>query len=140
MVKIKLELKKGNKIVFKLDLDDKLKSNILFKRALIESRINSGKVKYKYDVPLRFFFPIYKNINKENIILDKKSILSYYEFSDEYDERYYTEATITPKYMKKWREESCPEIYKISIDSVTKEVEKEVVFKKPKISLKGFEL
>ena len=108
MIKIKLEKNKSGKIIFKLKIDDSYKVNVLFKRALMESKIIKGKSTYDYEVPLRFFIPICNNIDKENLKLDKKSILSYLEFSDYYDENYYTEIEATAKYMKKWREEDCP--------------------------------
>ena len=140
MIKAKLEKDKSGKIVFKLKIDNDYKENILFKRALMESKIIKGKSRYEYEVPLRFFIPICKNIDKENLMLDKKSILSYLEFSDYYDQNYYTNIDATAKYMKKWREEGCPDIYKITIDKDSYEIKKEVVFKKPKIIIKDFNL
>ena len=140
MIKIKLEKNKSEKIIFKLKIDDSYKGNVLFKRALMESKILKGKSKYNYEVPLRFFIPICNNINRENLILDKKSILSYLEFSDCYDQDYYTEIDATAKYMKKWREEGCPDIYRITIDQDNYDIKKEVAFKKHKIEIKEFTL
>ena len=140
MIKVKLEKNKSGKIIFKLKIDDKYKENVLFKRALMESKILKGKSKYDYEVPLRFFIPICNNIDKKNLILDKKSILSYLEFSDCYDQNYYTEIDATAKYMKKWREESCPDIYRITIDQDNYDIKKEVAFKRPKIGIKDFKL
>jgi len=140
MIKIKLEKNKNKKIIFKLKIDDSHKGDVLFKRALMESKILKGKSKYNYEVPLRFFIPICNNINRENLILDKKSILSYLEFSDCYDQDYYTEIDATAKYMKKWREEGCPDIYRITIDQDNYDIKKEVAFKKHKIEIKEFTL
>lgn len=140
MIKIKLEKNKKGKINFKLKISDEDKNNIIFKRALMESKIIKGNSRYNYEVPLRFFIPICKNINKGELKIDKNSVLSYLEFSDYYDENYYTEIEATPKYMKKWREEGCPNIYKITIDENTYEINKEVAFKKPKILLDKFNL
>ena len=140
MIKVKLEKNKSGKIIFKLKIKDTDKGNILFKRVLMESKIIKGKSTYDYEVPLRFFIPICNNIDKENLKLDKKSILSYLEFSDCYDENYYTDVDATAKYMKKWREEGCPDIYRITIDQDNYEIKKEVVFKKHKIKIKGFNL
>jgi hypothetical protein len=140
MTRAKLEKNKSGKIVFKLKIDDNDKTNILFKRALMESKIIKGKSRYEYEVPLRFFVPICKNVIKENFALDKRSILSYLEFSDYYDENYYTNVEATPQYMKKWREEGCPDIYRITIDKDNYEVKKEVVFKKHKIIVKDLNL
>jgi hypothetical protein len=140
MVKVKLEKNKSGKIIFKLKIDNSYKENILFKRALMESKIIKGRSRYEYEVPLRFFIPICKNVDKQNLILDKKSILSYLEFSDYYDQNYYTDIEATAKYMKKWREEGCPDIYKITIDKDSYEIKKEVAFKKHKIIIKKFDL
>jgi len=140
MIKVKLEKNKSGKIVFKLKIDDRYEGNVLFKRALMESKVLKGKSKYDYEVPLRFFIPICNNINKENLILDKKSILSYLEFSDCYDQNYYTDIDATAKYMKKWREEECPDIYRITIDQDNYNIKKEVAFKRPKIGIRDFNL
>lgn len=140
MIKIKLEKNKYGKIIFKLKIKKELENNILFRRIIIESKIIKGNTRYDYEVPLRFFMPICKNTNKEEIVLDKKSILSYLEFSDFYDENYYTETDATARYMKKWREEGCPNIYRITINENTLDITKEIVFKKPEISLKELEL
>ena len=140
MIKIKLEKNKSGKIIFKLKIDDSYKVNVLFKRALMESKIIKGKSTYDYEVPLRFFIPICNNIDKENLKLDKKSILSYLEFSDCYDENYYTEIEASAKYMKKWREEGCPDIYKITIDQDSYNVKKEVAFRRPIIGSMNLKL
>ena len=140
MIKIKLEKNKSGKIIFKLKIDDKDKDNVLFKRALVESKSLKEKAKYDYEVPLRFFIPICNNIDKENLKLDKKSILSYLEFSDYYDQNYYTDTEATAKYMKKWREEGCPDIYKITIDEESYEITKEVIFKRNEIKVKNIHL
>jgi hypothetical protein len=140
MIKIKLEKNKSGKIIFKLKIDDKDKDNVLFKRALMESKSLKEKARYSYEVPLRFFIPICNNVEKENLKLDKKSILSYLEFSDYYDQNYYTDTEATAKYMKKWREEGCPDIYKISIDEESYEITKEVVFKRNEIKVKDLNL
>ena len=140
MIKIKLEKNKSGKIVFKLKIDDSYKGNVLFKRALMESKMLKGKLTYDYEVPLRFFIPICNNIDKENLKLDNKSILSYLEFSDCYDENYYTDVDATAKYMKKWREEGCPDIYRITIDQDSYDIKKEVAFKRHKIKIKDFTL
>lgn len=138
MVKIKLEFSKNKKIIFKVKIDEKVKRSILFKRALMEGKPIKNNRLYNYEIPLRYFMPICSNVKKEELILDKKSILSYLEFSDYYDENYYTEVNATPSYMKKWREEGCPDIYKITINAETLEVKKEIVFKKPSVSFGKF--
>lgn len=140
MIKIKLEFSKSKKIIFKVKIDEDEKKNVLFRRAVMEGKpINKNRL-YNYEIPLRYFMPICSNIKKEELILDKKSILSYLEFSDYYDAEYYTEVSATPTYMKKWREEGCPDIYKITIDKDTYEVKKEIAFRKPKVSFGQFNL
>ncbi len=133
MIRIKLE-SKGNSIIFKLKLEDKYRENIILKRVLLESKALK-KGRYNYEVPLRFFLPIVNNFKKEKIIFDKYSIESYFEFSDCYDEAYYVAMKATPQFMKKWREEGCPVIYKISINKEKKQVKKEIVFKRPVITI-----
>jgi len=140
MIKIKLEKNKSGKIVFKLKVNDRYRQNVLFKRALMESKILKEKSEYDYQVPLRFFVPICNNIDKENLKLDKTSIVSYLEFSDCYDQNYYTDIDATAKYMKKWRDEGCPDIYRITINQDNYDIKKEVAFKKNKIMVKGFDL
>jgi hypothetical protein len=140
MIKIKLEKNKSGKIAFKLKINDRYRQNILFKRALMESKILKEKSKYDYEVPLRFFIPICNNIDKENLKLDKTSIVSYLEFSDCYDQNYYTDIDATAKYMKKWRDEGCPNIYRITINQDNYDIKKELVFKKNEITVEGFDL
>lgn len=136
MIKVKIEKNKSGKIIFKLKIGDKDKDNVLFKRALMESKSLKEKARYDYEVPLRFFVPICNNVDKENLKLDKKSILSYLEFSDYYDENYYADTEATAKYMKKWRDEGCPDIYRITIDQESYEITKEVAFKRNEIKVK----
>lgn len=108
MIRIKLEKSKTRKIIFKLKVDDEDKKNILLKRALMESKIIKGRTRYDYEVPLRFFVPICNNIDRKNLKLDRYTILSYLEFSDYYDENYYSDTEATAKYMRKWRERRVP--------------------------------
>ncbi len=113
MVKIKLEKNQKNEPVFKLNIKEEEIDNYRFlKRALLEGKAIRGR--YNYEVPIRFFEPIFK----------------YFEFSDEYDERYYYKTEVNAKYMKKWREEGCPNIYKIEIDKEKCILKKEIAFKK----------
>lgn len=131
MVIVKLEKNKKRQIIFKIKFTDGEENKLFFKRAIIEGKKIKGN--FDYQVPLRFFIPIVKNINKKDILLDKDSLLCYLEFSDMYDQNYYNETQATPNYMKKWREEGCPEIYKVTIDKDNCNIEKEIIFNKPKI-------
>ena len=140
MIKIKLEFGKTKKIIFKVKIDEKEKNNVLFRRAIIEGKPIKKNRLYNYEIPLRYFIPICSNIKKEELILDKRSILSYLELSDYYDAHYYTEVNATPSYMRKWREEGCPDIYKITINKDTYEVKKEIAFRKPSMSIEDFKL
>ncbi|ACD22642.1 hypothetical protein ACTFIN_12965 [Clostridium cagae] len=131
MVVVKLEKNKKRQIIFKIKFTDGEENKLFFKRAIIEGKKIKGD--FDYQVPLRFFIPIVKNINKKDILLDKDSLLYYLEFSDMYDQNYYNETQATPNYMKKWREEGCPEIYKVTLDKDNCNIEKEVIFNKPKV-------
>ena len=137
MIKIKLEFSKNKKIIFKVKIDEKEKNSVLFRRAIIEGKPIKKNRLYNYEIPLRYFVPICSNLKKEELTLDKRSILSYLEFSDYYDSIYYTEVNATPSYMRKWREEGCPDIYKITIGKDTYEIKKEIVFRKPSISIEN---
>ncbi|AIY79764.1 hypothetical protein FDC58_18365 [Clostridium botulinum] len=131
MVVVKLEKNKKRQIIFKIKFTDGEENKLFFKRAIIEGKKIKGD--FDYQVPLRFFIPIVKNINKKDILLDKDSLLYYLEFSDMYDQNYYNETQATPNYMKKWREEGCPEIYKVTLDKDNCNIEKEIIFNKPKV-------
>lgn len=134
MIKIKLETNKRGEIKFKLGISDKdLHKNKILKRPLMDSKKTKGI--YNYEVPLRYFVPIFNNLPKEIIKIDKNSILSYLEFSDDFDEKYYYTIVANAKYMKLWREENCPDIYKISLDIDSLSLQKEVIFKKVKVSI-----
>ena len=129
MIKVKIEKNRLNEPIFKLGfkkLNDK--EERFLKRALIEGKQISGT--YKYEIPLKYFVPIMNNIDKENIKLDRYSKLSFLEFSDDFDEKYFYILEANAKYMKKWREEGCPNIFKIEINKDTLEIKKEIIFKK----------
>ena len=129
MIKVKIEKNRLNEPIFKLGfkkLNDK--EERFLKRALIEGKEISGT--YKYEIPLKYFVPIMNNIDKENIKLDRYSKLSFLEFSDDFDEKYFYILEANAKYMKKWREEGCPNIFKIEINKDTLEKKKEIIFKK----------
>lgn len=104
MIKIKIDKNKLNEPVFKLwfkELNEK--EERFLKRALIESKEIQGS--YKYEIPIKFLLPIINNIGKENIKIDRHSKLSFLEFSDDFDEKYFYIFQVNARYMKKWREE-----------------------------------
>ena len=112
MIKVKIEKNRLNEPIFKLGFKNlSEKEERFLKRALIEGKEISGI--YKYEIPLKYFVPIMNNIDKENIKLDRYSKLSFLEFSDDFDEKYFYILEANAKYMKRWREEGCPNIFKI---------------------------
>lgn len=129
MIKVKVKSNKKNLKYFLLSVSEKDKEKYPFmNRVLIESREVKGR--YKYEVPLRFFMPVINNVNKDDMCIDKCSIESYLEFADEEEGEFFYAEVATAKYMRIWREQSCPYIYKIKIDSENNTVTKIVAFKK----------
>lgn len=129
MLRIKLEANKKGEPIFKLGIKEEDENKYSFmKRAIMESKVIRGR--YNYVVPIRFFQPIFKNVGSDNIKLDKNSLLFFLEFSDDFDERYYYTIEANARYMKKWREEGCPNIYKICIDKDKLSLEKTIAFKR----------
>lgn len=134
MIKIKLEKNKRAEPIFKLGISEKELNNYKFlKRSLMDGKKIVGE--YNYEIPLRYFIPIFNNVPKENITLDKKSILSYLEFSDDFDEKYYYTLIANAKYMKLWRIENCPHIYKVSINANDLTMDKKIAFQKVNIRI-----
>lgn len=136
MIKIKIQKGKNDSLIFKINIKDNELNNYKFlKRALIEGKSTKGN--FNYEIPLRFLVPIVNNLDKDNISIDKYSKLEFLEFYDEYEEKYYASLTATPKFMKLWRQEKCPNIYRIIIDPKSKELTKEIAFKKVKIKFES---
>lgn len=134
MIKFKLETNKKQQPILKMGIKPRdLEKYKFLKRSLMDGKKLEGT--YNYEVPLRYFIPIFNNIPVENIKFDKKSVLSYLEFSDEFDDKYYYTLAANSRYMKLWREEKCPNIYKVTINPGDLTLEKEVVFKKVKLGL-----
>ena len=122
MIKIKIDKNRANEPIFKLgfkELDEK--ESRFLKRALMDGKEIKGT--YRYEIPLKYFLPIIKK-------LDRYSKLAYLEFSDDFDENYYYILEANAKFMRKWREEGCPNIFKVEIDRETLDVKKEIIFKK----------
>lgn len=130
MFKVKLESDLKGNLKFRAKVDEELKENMIIKRAIFESKIVKSNKKYDYIIPMKFFVPIIKNLDKNLIEIDKDCLESFLEFSDEYEEVFYYTATANANYMKKWREESCPKIYKIKINKSIIEIQKEVAFER----------
>lgn len=134
MIKIKLQKDKNKDVIFKMKVtEEELILNKGIKRAIMDSKKINGL--YNYEIPLRYFIPITKTI-KKNFTIDKNSVLEYLEFFDEYDDFHYYSIKANAEFMKKWRKENCPNIFKVSIDKDTLDIKKELVFKKNKILFK----
>lgn len=129
MIKLKLEKNKRNEPIFKLKVSQEdLKDRLYLKRAIMEGRELKGD--YNYKVPIKFFQPILNKLNSEEYEIHSDSLVFFLEFSDDYDEKYYYRTEVDARYMKRWREEGCPNIYKTTIDIKEKKIVKEIAFKK----------
>lgn len=128
MIKIKLSKDRWNQPIFYLKVEEDDKNNVLLKRAIMEG--SRGKDGYDYKIPTRFFTPIFKNYPKEKMEISEDSIKTFLEFTDDFGETYRASTVATPTYMKKWREASCPNIYKIEIEEKNKELRESIAFKK----------
>lgn len=134
MIKFKIQKGKNEEPIFKIRIkDEELVSYPFLRRAIIEAKKIKGR--YNYQVPLRYFVPLVNNINKKSLCIDKDSKVEFFEFWDDFEEKYYASLTATPKFMKLWREEKCPNIFKIKIDIESLTLTKEIAFKKINIKL-----
>ena len=132
MIKIKIQKGKNDNPIFKINIKDKEIDKYKFlKRALIEGRSIKGN--FNYEIPLRYLVPIVNNLDKDSLSIDRYSKLEFLEFYDEYEEKYYASFTATPRFMKWWRMEKCPNIFKIKIDPKTLNLTKEIAFRKVQI-------
>ena len=69
MIKVKIDKNKKGEPNFKLHFKKiNEKEERLLKRALMEGREIKGS--FKYEIPLRFFMPIIRNIKKENLYIN----------------------------------------------------------------------
>ena len=93
--------------------------------------MESRKIKgdYNYLIPIRYLLPIVNNIENTDKEIDK-STMDFFEFWDDFEEKEFTSTLATAKFMKLWRKENCPNIFKIHINKETLLVEKEIAFKK----------
>ncbi len=134
MIKIRIDKNGLGEPIFKLGIKEEyIHKNRLLYRAILSGKKIRGI--YNYKIPMKYFLKIYNNLDKSNIELDTRSILSYLEFADEIEENYYYSVIATPKYMKKWREEACQNIYKITIDKESKNLTKSIAFKKIELAI-----
>ncbi|MDV4151284.1 hypothetical protein R0131_10565 [Clostridium sp. AL.422] len=136
MIRIKIQKEKNDSLIFKINIkNNEIEKYRFLKRAIIEGKSIKGN--FNYEIPLRFLVPIVNNIDKDNICIDRHSKLEFLEFYDEFEEKYYSSLTATPKFMKIWRQEKCPNIFKIRINPETLELSKEIAFKKVNIEFES---
>ncbi|MGG7213904.1 hypothetical protein ACQPUY_09845 [Clostridium nigeriense] len=129
MIRIKIQKGKNNNPIFKINIkDEDLNKCIFLRRALLEGKVIKGN--FNYEIPLRYLVPIVNNIDKDYLSIDRHSQLEFLEFYDEFEEKYYASFTATPKFMRIWRQERCPNIFKIRINPETLSLSKEIAFKK----------
>ena len=128
MINIKLDEDKRGKVIFRANIDECHKEDRILKRALFESRVVNNK--FKYNIPMKYFWPILNNMDKKILRLSEDSKKEVLEFADEYEEVYYYSFKATPAYMKKWREEGCPQIFKMTINPEDLSIEKKVIFER----------
>lgn len=134
MIKIRIDKNRCGEPIFKIRLEEEnIRENRLLYRGILAGKKVSGL--YNFQIPMKYFLPIYNNLDKNEVILDTRSIYSYLEFSDEIEENFYYSIIATPKYMRRWREKNCQNIYKITIDKETKELEKRIAFKKIEVAI-----
>lgn len=128
MIYIFLENDKRGNIVFKAKIDDYIKENKIIKRILMESKFL--KKESLYNIPVKFLLPLLNNFPKEHLQIDSKSLNTFLEFSDEYDENFYYIYRANSKYMNKWIENGCPKIYRTTINKENLEISKSVAFER----------
>lgn len=133
MIRIKIDKNKAGEPVFKINIKEEQQKKYAFlKRALMEGKEIKGR--YNYELCMKYFLPIFNNLDKSDVKIDAKSIDSFLEFSDYIDEKFYYSLIATPKFMRIWREENCPNIYKVCIDIDNLSVHKSIAFKQIKIN------
>ncbi|WP_300384858.1 hypothetical protein [Clostridium sp.] len=133
MIKIKVEEGKNNLPLFKLSLNEEALVKYKFlKRPLMEGKKIKGD--YNYIIPVRYLLPIVNNIENKDKIIDICTI-DFFEFWDEFEEIEFISTIATAKFMKLWRRENCPHIFKIHINNKTLLVEKEIAFKRVNVKI-----
>jgi hypothetical protein len=97
------------------------------KRLILEGK---KKDKNKYVLPLKYLYPLFKNSKNSDVELEMSSIKEFLEFSDEYEEIYYYKEKADAIYMRLWRENNCPYIYKYTLDVSNNQISKQICFQK----------
>lgn len=127
-MKLKVEKNKRGNLFLELTVEEEEKDTFVTRVILEGKKISDNR----YFIPLKYLYPLFKNIRSGKVILDPSSILEFLEFSDDYEENYYYKEKADASYMKLWRENSCPVIYKYTIDYVDNNVNKQICFQKVK--------
>lgn len=134
MIKIRIDKNRLNEPIFKIAIDESdIQNNRLLKRISFEGKRIKGM--YTHEIPMKFFYPVVSNLDQKDIYIDTRTNLSFLEFADEFEECFEYSVEATPKYMRKWREFRCPNIYKIEIDVETKKISKKIAFRKIEIAI-----
>ncbi|WP_317310281.1 hypothetical protein [Clostridium thermobutyricum] len=134
MIKIKIDKNSLNEPIFKLSINkEDILNNRFIKRVIYEGKTKRGM--YNYEIPMKFFYPLLNNLKKDDVYIETRSNLSFLEFTDDFEEEFHYSIEATPKYMRKWREFNCPNIYKIELDKETLKLNKRVAFKKIEVAI-----
>ncbi|MDO4534223.1 MAG: hypothetical protein Q4B63_00255 [Clostridium perfringens] len=128
MIYVFLENDRRGNIIFKAKIDEYIKENKMIKRILMESKFL--KKESLYNIPMKFLLPLLNNFPKEHLKIDSKSLNTFLEFSDEYDENFYYIYKANSRYMNKWIENGCPKIYKTIINKEDLSISKSVAFER----------
>lgn len=96
-------------------------------RLLLEGKSKKANL---YIIPLKYLYPLSKKMGNKELKFNKDSVTEFLEFSDCYEEKYFYKEKADANYMKLWRENSCPEIYKYTIDIENEKVIKQICFEK----------
>ena len=69
MIKIRIDKNNLGEPIFKIKVnEDKIKENRLLYRGILGGKKISGL--YNFQIPMKYFVPIYNNLNKDNLIFE----------------------------------------------------------------------
>lgn len=125
-MKLKVNKNKRGLLFLELYIKEEEKDPFIKRLILEGKRLDNNK----YSLPLKYLYPLFKNSKDSDIKLETSSIREFLEFSDDYEENYYYKEKADANYMKLWRENSCPYIYKYTIDISNNQIYKQICFQK----------
>lgn len=125
-MKLKVNKNKRGLLFLELYIKEEEKDTFI-KRLILEGK---KKDKNKYLLPLKYLYPLFKNSKNSDVELEMSSIKEFLEFSDEYEENYYYKEKADAIYMRLWRENNCPYIYKYTLDLSNNQISKQICFQK----------